>query len=314
MTDPIPPRLIERWRAIWPADQADALLATFSAPKQTTFRVVGLKADPAATLEVLRALGFSPEPVAGTPDGFALPTADRDALVRSAPVLDGRVYIQDPASWVPVHLLDPQPGEEILDLCAAPGGKSLQIADRMQNRGRLACVEAIRDRFFRMKANLDRGGVKISALYMKDGRHVGGAVPARFDRVMLDAPCSSEAGIEAAEPDTWKHWSERKLAECSRKQHGLIRSAWTALKPGGTMVYATCTFAPEEDELVIDGLLREYTDVEVLEARWPWTATQPGLTSWDGQELDPRLYRTLRVLPGPQYGGFFCALLRKADA
>ncbi len=313
MTDAIPPRLRERWRTIWPADQADALLATFATPKDTTFRVSSLRAPQADTLEALRALGFDPQPVAGTTDGFSLPPSDRDALVRAAPVIDGRAYLQDPASWVPVHLLDPQPGEEILDLCAAPGGKSLQIADRMQNRGRLACVEAIRDRFFRMKSNLDRGGVKIAALYMKDGRHVGGAVPARFDRVMLDAPCSSEAGVEADNPDTWKHWSERKLAECSRKQHGLIRSAWTALKPGGTMVYATCTFAPEEDELVIDGLLRERDDVEVLEARWPWTATQPGLTSWDGEALDPRLTRTLRVLPGPQYGGFFCALLRKSD-
>lgn len=311
MTDAIPPLLTARWREIWPEDQADTLLASFALPKECTFRVQSLRGDPLATLDAVRALGLDPTPVEGTTDGFSLPASARDVLVRSAPAMDGRVYIQDPASWVPVHLLDPQPGEEILDLCAAPGGKSLHIADRMQNRGRLACVEAIRDRFFRMKANLDRGGVRIAALYMKDGRHVGGAVPARFDRVMLDAPCSSEAGIEAADPDTWKHWSERKLAECSRKQHGLIRSAWTALKPGGTLVYATCTFAPEEDELVVDGLLRERDDADLVASVWPWTATQPGLTRWRGQELDPRLALALRVLPGPRYGGFFCATLRK---
>jgi 16S rRNA (cytosine1407-C5)-methyltransferase len=143
-------------------------------------------------------------------------------------VLDGRLYPQSPSSWLPVLLLDPRPGEEILDLAAAPGGKSLHIAARMGNRGRLACVEAIRDRFFRLRGNLERGDMKIAATYLKDGRGVGAAVPGRFDRVLLDAPCSSEALLRPQDADSSRHWSLHKVHEAAHKQRGLIVSALLA--------------------------------------------------------------------------------------
>lgn len=307
----LPAALLSRWSTLWGDDRVAEHVATDVASLPVSFRVHRLRGDADASLAELTALGLTPTPVTGVPDGWQVPATQRDLLTRAAPATDGRVYVQGASSWLPVLLLDVLPGQEVLDLCAAPGGKSLHLADRMEGRGRLACVEVVRDRFFRLRANLQRGGVAHAALYMKDGRSVGGAVPGRFDRVLLDAPCSSEAGIDPADPTTWEHWSERKVRECARKQHGLIRSAWLALKPGGTLVYSTCTFAPEENEVIVDGLLRDAPDAELVPIVWDHAPTEPGLTAWDGDTLDPRLAHTLRVRPHGVWEGFYCAVLRK---
>ncbi|MFK7929538.1 MAG: RsmB/NOP family class I SAM-dependent RNA methyltransferase, partial [Myxococcota bacterium] len=189
----------------------------------------------------------------------------------------------------------------------------LHLAAQMDNRGRLACVEAIKPRFFRLKANLERGGVTCARLYLKDGRRVGGAVPARFDRVLLDAPCSSEAQFRAESPETWAHWSPRKIKEQARKQRGLLLSAWQALKPGGRLVYATCSLAPEEDEVVLSHLLQRADDVRVIPPDLADNVpAHPGLTEWAGKALDPRLVGARRIRPTAEFDAFFFAVLHKA--
>jgi 16S rRNA (cytosine1407-C5)-methyltransferase len=103
--------------------------------------------------------------------------------------------------------LAPRPGETVLDLAAAPGGKTLQLAALMQNSGRLSAVEAVKGRFFRLRANLERGGVTNARTFLMDGRAVGRKCPEMFDRVLLDAPCSSEARFSRLDPRSWAHWS-----------------------------------------------------------------------------------------------------------
>jgi 16S rRNA (cytosine1407-C5)-methyltransferase len=304
----LPDAFVDRLRRIWPAEHLEEGLASFSARKDPHVRTNPLRGG---TLADLNDAGLHPEPVDWLDEGGRVPWAERDALVRSAPVTDGRAWIQNPSSWLPVVALDPRPGEEILDLAAAPGGKTTHVAARMGNQGRLAAVEPIRDRFFRLQANVKRSGVTCAVLYMKDGRGVGRVVPARFDRVLLDAPCSSEARIEADDAGSWAHWSPRKIRECARKQAGLIESAYLALKPGGTLVYSTCSFAPEEDEAVVDGLLRDHPEAVVLSTEVPAATTQAGITAWEGVDFDPAVSRCVRVLPDGVFDGFFLARIGK---
>ena len=225
----------------------------------------------------------------------------------------GQIYIQNPASYFAVSILNPQQDEEILDLAAAPGGKTLAIAARMNNTGRLAAVEPIRGRFFRMQANLQRCGVTNVDFYQRDGRSVGRAVPERFDRVLLDAPCSSESRMNWLDASTYQHWSPRKVKETQRKQKSLIRSAYAALKPGGTLLYCTCSFAPDENELVVASLLKK-TDAQLMPiAEYP-PNSMPGLTQWLGKLLNENLALTLRVLPDGPWDGFYVAKIFKPIA
>jgi 16S rRNA (cytosine1407-C5)-methyltransferase len=141
--------------------------------------------------------------------------------------------------------------------------------------------------------------------------------PEAFDRVLLDAPCSTEGRFRADDPETTRYWSERKVKEMRAKQERLLFAAVQALRPGGTLVYSTCTFAPEEDEAVLDRALRTFGDaVEVVEAGLPDAgpvagAALPGLAEWNGRAFRPGVTRARRVLPDGTLEGFFLARLTK---
>jgi 16S rRNA (cytosine1407-C5)-methyltransferase len=224
----------------------------------------------------------------------------------------GQIYLQNPSSLFAVRVLDPQVGEEILDLAAAPGGKTLAIAAAMGNSGRIGAVEVVAGRFHRMRANLERCGVQNTDFYLRDGRGVGKAVPERFDRVLLDAPCSSQARMRWDAPDTYTHWSARKVKESQRKQKSLLRSAYAALKPGGVMVYCTCSFSVEENELVVNHLLQR-SDARVLPADCSLHNSQAGLSHWRGKDLHSDLSLTVRIIPDGVWDGFYLARITKPN-
>jgi 16S rRNA C967 or C1407 C5-methylase (RsmB/RsmF family) len=244
-----------------------------------------------------------------------VPGSQRRALTETPACREGRLYIQNPSSMVPVLVLEPQRGEQILDLAAAPGGKTLQLAALVGDQGRVAAVESVRDRFFRLRANLSAGGADRVQTYLKDGAQVWRACPERFDRVLLDAPCSSEGRFTTADPGSYARWSERKIAEMSRKQKRLLFSAVQCLKPGGTLVYSTCTFAPEENELVAAmALVRFAGRLGVEPVRLPFANVQEGLAEWRGKALPPELAGAVRILPDGVMEGFFLCRLRKLES
>lgn len=244
------------------------------------------------------------------PDVFCV-GMDNPITQRSA-AENGELYIQNPASFFAVRVLAPTENEEVLDLAAAPGGKTIAMAARMQNTGRIAAVEPIRGRFHRMQANLSRCGVTNVQFYLRDGRGVGRAVPERFDRVLLDAPCSSESRMRWQDPKTYQHWSLRKVRETQRKQRSLLRSAYAALKPGGVLVYCTCSFAPEENEVVVDSLLGK-SDAQLLSIDGAPRNSLPGLTHWAGKNLRPELTLSRRILPNSIWDGFYLARIAKPE-
>lgn len=324
--DPIqqlPPEFLARLSAIVPAARLASVFASFSAPKNLVGWVNPLRPSPdlhtrlTAAGATLTPLELTPENTPQSGEALLIEGLARDALTREGPLSDllerGHLYLINPASLLPPIALAPEPGDQVLDLCAAPGGKSIQLAARLfandHKTSHLAAVEAVKPRFFKLKALLERYGAPTDhrvRLFLKDGRDVGGAVPERFDRVLIDAPCSSEARFTADDESSIEHWNPRKLAECSFKQRGLLRSGLESLKVGGTLVYSTCSFAPEENEAVVADVLAACEGtVEVAPVAFPDTVpTMAGVQY-------PGLLGATRVLPDTTWDGFFLVRLVK---
>jgi NOL1/NOP2/sun family putative RNA methylase len=219
----------------------------------------------------------------------------------------GYYYIQDITSCMAVEALDAQPNQKVLDMTSAPGGKTTLIAQKMHNSGSIVAVEASPRRIKSLSFNLARCGVMNTSIYQMDAMncsHLG----VRFDRILLDAPCSGEGMM-------WDDVSRRSgrnpddIAECSRVQKKLFETALQVLKPGGIILYSTCSFAPEENELVVDSMLGRFNlKVEPL----PFGIS--GLTGFGGMVFRDNLKWTVRFYPHIHNSiGFYIARLRKMN-
>ncbi|ADV46711.1 RsmB/NOP family class I SAM-dependent RNA methyltransferase [Nitratifractor salsuginis] len=309
----LPPEFTQRLERLFPPHIYERVLQSFSSPKTTTFRVNPLKTDASSLQKELESLGFEIEAVDWLPGAFRLLDPDqRRALTESGAFYEGRLYIQNLSSMLAPLILAPRPEEQVLDLAAAPGGKTLMMAGMMENRGWISAVEPVKERFHRLKRNIENAGAEIVHTYMKDGRSVGRACPAMFDRVLLDAPCSSEAKFSTLNPKSYAYWSPRKVKESQRLQKRLILSAWQSLRPGGRLLYSTCSFAPEENEAVVDHLLGKAPDAKLLPIELPIDNQMEGLVGWEKKRFAPELERARRVLPTEEMDGFFLALIEKS--
>ncbi len=278
-----------------------------SAPKEYfSFRVNLNRNSVENVLKKLKEEGFDPKEVSWCGEAFVLPMDKREALVKSSPYTNNEIYIQNLSSIFAAYSLDIKPHYWVLDLAAAPGGKSLIFSQKAK---KVSAVEPNRERFFRMKRNFKESFAKNIQTYNKDGRFVYKACPQFFDAVFLDAPCSSESHINIKKGITW--WSERRIYRFAKLQKQLIISAFESLKSGGEMIYATCTFAPEENEAVVDFLLKKYEDAKIVPISHNLDNTQSGLLSWRGEEYDASLKDTLRILPKGAFSGFYMAKIRK---
>jgi len=311
-TAQLPPAFCDRLERLVPAGRLEACLRAMAGPVPTAFRVNALKGPPAPVVAELADAGIRVTPLAWRGDAYTVAPADRRALTETAACRDGRLYIQNPSSMVPPEVLAPQPGEWVLDLAAAPGGKTLHLAALMENRGTISAVEPVRARFFRLQRNLATGGVTCAQLYRRDGAGVGRSCPERFDRVLLDAPCTAEGRIRTGDPESYRHWHRRRIKQMSRLQQRLLLSGLRSLKVGGVLVYATCTFAPEENEQVIAwALARCGAAVAVEPVRLPLANAVAGLASWGKRLYGAALEDTTRILPDGLMEGFYVARLRK---
>ena len=310
---PLPQEFRARLERIVPAESLPHVLRSFEMDRPATFRVNTLLSGIEEAFEELRQAGLTLSRCPWCDVAGVVPARQKRELSEYAAVIEGRVYIQGLSSILAGLVLAPQPGEAVLDLAAAPGGKTLHLGALMQNQGRLAAVEPVRTRFFKLRENLRRYGADTFVrLYQIDGRDVGRKTPEQFDAVMLDAPCTSEARFDCRDPASWKFWGERKIAESARKQKALLRSAIDAARVGGRVLYCTCSFAPEENELVVAHTLRRLEGkVALLPIEFPIPNVQVGMTQWQGKELPAALELARRVLPDETMGGFFLALLEK---
>lgn len=308
----LPQQFLERLRRIIPSQRFDAVANTFTEPPPTTFRVNTLKATAARIREELQHAGFHAEPVPWYRDAFVLRRGTLRDLQETQAYRRGALYVQSLSSMLPALILDPQPGEAVLDLTAAPGSKTTQMACLMRGEGRLVANDNNKVRFYRLKANVELQGARNVELSLRYGETFGKTHAGVFDRVLLDAPCSAEGRFQVREPASYRYWKPGKIKEMAGKQKRLLASALQAVKPGGIVVYSTCTFAPEENEGVLSWALGRFKDeVEVLETPSPVTNWMAGLLAWQGQVFPLSARRALRILPTKEMEGFVIARLRR---
>ena len=297
----IPEQFTLRMRRLLGEDY-DAFSASFARP-----RAVGLRLNPLKGTSLPDLSAFSLTPVPWEPCGYYYDPETRPG--KSAYHEAGLYYLQEASAMAPAALLDPKPGERVLDLCAAPGGKSTQLAGKMQGRGLLVCNEINSKRAKILASNIERLGIANALVLNEHPQRLEARFEGFFDKILVDAPCSGEGRFrkeEAAVTD----WSEETVFMCARRQAEILHSASVMLRPGGRLVYSTCTFSPEENEGSVSEFLHTHPDFSIEAVDAPWFS--PGRPDWV-QNPAPGLEQTFRLWPHRLLGeGHYCAVLRKA--
>lgn len=333
----------------------EAFLAGLEGERHRALRVNPLKGGLSAGESRERFLPLSPwelEPVPWEENGYYYESKDRfHSKIAVRPLPAGAVtevyyaqegpgrhpyheagvyYIQEPSAMAPVAFLGVRPGERVLDLCAAPGGKSTQIAGRMQGKGLLVSNEINPARAKILSENVERLGIRNCLVVNESPEHLAELFPDYFDRILVDAPCSGE-GMFRKNENAGEEWSPENVERCAGRQDAILDSAVAMLRPGGRLVYSTCTFAPEEDEGSASRLIRRHPEMGILDpaeclsggdrteeiaeregkdipASWGFA---PGRPDWIEDPV-PDLERTLRLWPHRLRGeGHYVAVLQK---
>ncbi len=298
--------MLERYRSFIP-DWA-GFTAAAARPEPTVLRVRTGRITPEALRERLEGQGFRLREIDGMPAFFQVEEGPHPVSLTLEHWL-GLCYVQQASTGIAAPLLGARPGERVLDLCSAPGGKTTHLADLMQDRGCLVAADVSESRIRGLLGNVYRLGHANLLVVAGDGR----AFPeeASFDRVLVDAPCSGEGTLRRRRGRP-PHQSASFRGYVTRAQEDLLRKAVRVTRPGGTILYVTCTFAPEENEAVVDCVLRdEPVELEPLSLPVPHA---PGLTAFEELRFDPRLEGAARIYPHHfDSGGLFLVRLRRLE-
>ena len=283
-------------------EEAEAFFSSYDRPRNTGLRINTLKAKNIP-------LPFCAEPVPWADNGYYLKEGTRPGL---HPFHDAGVYyLQEPSAMAPVGLLDVHPGQRVLDLCAAPGGKTTQIAEKLRGEGLLVCNEIHPKRARILSSNVERLGVTNALVLNEHPLKLADRFPHYFHRILVDAPCSGE-GMFRKEDAAVTDWSPETVSMCAARQTEILSSAAQMLAPGGLLVYSTCTFAPEENEGVISRFLRTHGDFSVKAVEAPWFT--PACPRWIEDPAEG-LEDCFRLLPHKLRGeGHFAAVLERSGS
>ena len=239
-------------------DDYDRFLETVDKPAYKAIRINTLKILPEELIPILNFVG---DPVPFARDGYYV---DVEKLGKHPLHHAGAFYVQEPSAMSAVTVLDVQPGDKVLDLCAAPGGKSTQIAARLSGTGLLWANEIVRPRAHILLSNVERMGIKNAVVSNMTPEALCSRLEGYFDKVLVDAPCSGE-GMFRKDKEAIYEWSVEHSLSCAERQKAILHSAAAAVRPEGVLVYSTCTFSPDENEGVIQHFLKEHPEFELIE-------------------------------------------------
>ncbi|ATW23669.1 RsmF rRNA methyltransferase first C-terminal domain-containing protein [Candidatus Formimonas warabiya] len=298
----LPDEFCQRMKLLLGEAYAD-FLSSYASPRYYGLRVNTLKISGA---DFLKRCPFEIIPVPWTKNGFYFSEQDRPA--KHPYYHAGLYYIQEPSAMAPAQVLRAEPGDRILDLCAAPGGKSTQIAADLQGRGVLVSNDISLERTRALTKNLELFGVVNAVILNETPEKLAAKFPGFFSKILLDAPCSGE-GMFRKDPDAVRQWGVHSSAKCVLMQRDILFFAAQMLSPGGRMIYSTCTFNPEENEKMMEDFLQKQTDFDLVdickEPGW-----EEGRADWAGGNSE--LKKTARLWPHRLKGeGHYVALLEK---
>ncbi|SMB94623.1 16S rRNA (cytosine967-C5)-methyltransferase [Thermanaeromonas toyohensis ToBE] len=297
-----PSWMVAEWLSRWGLEETIALCQANNVPPPLTIRVNTLKADVSFVREVLAQEGVTTHPCRYAPEGLVVDNLE--GLEDSLAFKRGLFYVQDEASMLVSHALNPYPGSTVVDAAAAPGGKTTHLAQLMKNQGQILAFDTHEKRLYLIADNCRRLGVTCVELHLEDARRLGARYPSVADYLLVDAPCSG-LGVLRRRPDARWRKDYREMEELAELQLAILKGSLGVLKPGGVLLYSTCTLTWKENEGVINRFLQEI----------------PGVTPEDLSAYLPSLPRDLReqarrgqvqFLPH-KHGtdGFYIARLRK---
>ena len=302
-----PPGFVSRMNALLGEESTLFWEALEEQPARQGIRVNTLKTTPE---ELLNKLPGQYLPLPWSTSGF-LRKGDHE-LGKHPLHVAGLFYLQEPSAMAPAAILDPQPGEWILDLAAAPGGKTTHLAALMNNQGVLAANDPHPQRAAALQQNLERCGIKNTIVTQTEPSHLANQLGAIFDRVLVDAPCSGE-GMFRAHPAEINRWSEHFVERCSQLQNDILWHAARLVRPGGILVYSTCTFSPDENEGRIEQLLSARKDLRI-EPIPVQQGFSPGRPDW--ADARSEISGTARIWPhrAPGEGHFLARLVKDVES
>jgi 16S rRNA (cytosine1407-C5)-methyltransferase len=275
----------------------------------TTLRVNTLRSDAPALMRFFRDAAVKHRRVPWYPDAFVLSELrERDAEGWEL-YAQGALYLQSISSMVPALALAPRAGERVLDIAAAPGSKTTQMAALMGNAGHITANELDVVRAERLSYNVRMQGCGNVEVRVGRGEKLGEAEPESYDRVLLDVPCSGEGRFIVYEPASSRGWSAKRIVECVRLQKKLLASGTRALKPGGVLVYSTCTLNLEENEKAIQWALE---NLPLAVEKIPLAI--PGAYAGMARGRDPGVAKAIRIFPDAEKEGFFVCRMRKRES
>jgi NOL1/NOP2/sun family putative RNA methylase len=292
-----------------PEIDVESLLGSYQKPMRESIRINTLKAREEDVLYMLKEKGVELEKIPWARYGYWV--LNDFNISNTIEHMLGLVYIQGAVSMAPVEVLSPKPGELVLDLCAAPGSKTTQIAQFMQGEGVIVANDVNLKRIRALSSNVQRCGIINCIITQADGRRFPLWAKGFFDKVLVDAPCTS-LGIVSKDWGAAKKWSFRASERLSRLQLSLAISGFECLKVGGTMVYATCTLSPQENEWVIDRLIASKPNARLESINLEGLKMKKGLLEWQHEKFNPEIERCVRVYPYEHEAeGFFMAKIVK---
>ncbi|MBA4494592.1 RsmB/NOP family class I SAM-dependent RNA methyltransferase [Paenactinomyces guangxiensis] len=304
---PLPPDYLEQMKRLLGSEYS-AFIRTYEQPPTRALRVNTLKITPE---ELKERVPFHLNPIPWCKEAFYY-EHDLDRPGKHVYHAAGLYYIQDASAMAPAEALEPQPGEKVLDLCAAPGGKTTQIAAAMRGEGLLVANEIDGKRIKALVENLERCGVTNAVVLNENPIRLTARFAGFFDRILIDAPCSGE-GMFRKDNDACERWSLRAVEKCGDLQLEILTSAAPMLRPGGRLVYSTCTFNPTENESLIGRFLKQHPEFHLIPVPQA-IHYQPGRPDWMDAPQE-KLTQAARLWPHHLHGeGHFVAVLEKGEA
>jgi len=305
--------LAEAYRDLLSDTEYQALIASLDQPLPPSFRVNPLKTTPDFIPNLIVKYGWQLEPIPFCPTGYRVLNAAPSALSATLEHKLGLYYIQEAASMLPVELFTTfDPADLILDMAASPGGKTTHLVSRSGDHGLILANDSSQGRIQSLRFVLQNWGAVNYAVTRFPAERFGEWCPTVFDKILLDAPCSMQ-GLRTAESHHVRPVTSRESTQLSRRQRAMLSSAVHALRVGGEVVYSTCTLLPEEDEMVVDAILREFPAVlEVSDVQYRLPHPAPGLPHYQGVSFSDPVQRAVRLWPHRlDTAGFFACHMRK---
>lgn len=308
------PLFIERMRLLLDNEEdLKRFFETAETHSKKSIRVNTLKISPDKLKQILEAKNWRIRQIENHPEIMQiLSTLEPGELGKTKEHILGYYYVQEITSMMPILALNPKPDDILLDLCASPGSKTTQAAAQMENKGTIIANDISIGRIAILSSNLERCGVTNTIITRQDGLELCKILKNlnfKFDKILVDAPCSGEGNIRLS-PKTYLEWSEGMLEKLSKVQKKLASSALELLKDNGEMVYSTCTYAPEENEEVIQHLLDNF-NIKILPIKLPINS-RPGILNWKDKKFSNEMAKCARIYHhNNDMEGFFLCKIRK---